>query len=171
MYKPKQLESTFTGVAQNKERITIGFLYRHPSMELSEFYGRCFSNLLDNLSGENKTVVLLGNFNADLLKYDKDYNILGFFDTMYSNLLLPHIASSACVTKNSETLIDNSFSSNYESSFISGNLVTPLSDHHAQFLSMEFQTKQTDSEKIKTFRDFSKTEKKPLINAHQQSYK
>ena len=79
---------------------------------------------------------------------------------MYSNLLLPHIASSACVTKNSETLIDNIFSGNYDSFFISGNLVTPLSDHHAQFLSMEFQTKQTDNEKIKIFRDFSKIENK-----------
>ena len=75
IYKTKQLESIFTGVAQNKERITIGFIYRHPSMELSEFYGRCFSNLLDNLSGENKTVVLLRDFNADLLKCDKDCNI------------------------------------------------------------------------------------------------
>ena len=75
MYKPKQLESTFTGFAQNKERITIGFLYRHPSMELSEFNSRCFLNLLDSLSDENKTVVFLGDFNPDLLKYDKDCNI------------------------------------------------------------------------------------------------
>ena len=70
---------------------------------------------------------------------------------MYSNLLLPHIASPTCVTLNSETLIDNIFSNNYDSSFTSGNLVTTLSDHHAQFLLMEFQSKQMDNEKIQIF--------------------
>ena len=86
---------------------------------------------------------------------------------MYSNLLLPHIASPACVTINSKTLIDNIFSNNYDSSFTSGNLVTTLPDHHAQFLLMEFQTKQMDNEKIQMFRDFSKIENnKNLVNTH-----
>ena len=120
------------------------------------------SNLLDNLSEENKTVVLLGDFNADLLKYDKD-----FLDTMYLNLLLPYITYPTHVTVNSQTLIDNIFSNNYDSSFTSGNLVTTLSDHHAQFLLMEFQTKQMDNEKIQMFRDFSKIENNEnLVNTH-----
>ena len=138
-------------------------------MELSEFNNHYLSNLLDNLSAENKTVVLMGDFNADLLKYDKDCNVSDFVDTMYSNLLLPHIASPTRVTLNSETLIDNIFSNNYDSSFTSGNLVTTLSDHHAQFLLMEIQNKQMDNEKIQIFRDFSKIENnKNLINTHLQ---
>ena len=148
IYKSKRLESTFIEVVQNKEKIIIGCLYRHPSMELSEFNNHYLSNLLDNLSGENKTVVLLGDFNADLLKYDKDCNVSDFLDAMYSNLLLPHISSPTRVTINSETLIDNIFSSNYDSSFTSGNLVTSMSDQHAQFLLMEFQTKRMENEKI-----------------------
>ena len=45
--------------------------------------------------------------------------------------------------------------------------MTTLSDHQAQFLLMEFQTKQMDNEKIQIFRDFSKTENnKNLINTH-----
>ena len=59
MYKPQQLKSTFIEVVQNKERIIIGCLYRHPSMELSEFNNHYLSTLLDNLSEENKTIVLL----------------------------------------------------------------------------------------------------------------
>ena len=85
----------------------------------------------------------------------------------YSNLLLPHIASPTRVTLNPETLIDNIFSNNYDSSFTSGNLVTTLSDHHAKFLLMEFQKKQMDNEKIQIFRDLSKIENnKNLINTH-----
>ena len=86
---------------------------------------------------------------------------------MYSNLLLPHIASPTRVTLSSETLIDNIFSNNDDSSFTSGSLVTTLSDHHAQFLLMEFQNKQMDNKKIQIFRDFSKIENnKKLINTH-----
>ena len=107
-------------------------------MELSEFNNHYLSNLLDNLSEENKTVVLLGDFNADLLKYGKDCNVSDFLDTMCLNLLLLHIACSTCVTVNSQTLIDNIFPNNYDSSFTLGNLVTILSDHHAQFQLMEF---------------------------------
>ena len=101
IYKPKQLESTFIEVVQNNERIIIHGLHRHPSMELSEFNNHYVSNLLDNLSEENKTVILLGDFNTDLLKYDKDCNVSDFLDTMYSNLLLPHTASPTRVTVSS----------------------------------------------------------------------
>ena len=67
IYNSKQLESTFIEVVRNKERIIIGYLYRHPSMKLLEFNNHYLSSLLDNLSGQNKTVVLLGDFNADFI--------------------------------------------------------------------------------------------------------
>ena len=38
-------------------------------------------------------VVLLGDFNADLLKYDHDDEVADFLDAMYSKLLLPNISS------------------------------------------------------------------------------
>ena len=137
-------------------------------MELFEFNNHYLSNLLDNLSEENKAVVFLEDFNADLLKYDKDSNVSDFLDTMDSNLLLLHIAYPTSVAVNSQTLIVNIFSNNYDSSFISGNLVTTLSDHHAQLFLMEFQTKQMDNEKIQMFRDFSKIKNKNLVNTHFQ---
>ena len=174
IYKPKQLKSTFIEIVQNKKRIITGCLYRDPSMELSEFNNHYLSNFLDNLSEENKTAVLLRDFNADLLKNDKDF-VSDFLNTMYSNLLLPHIACPTCVTVNSQTLIDNIFSNNYNTSFTSGNLVTTLSDHDAQFLVIEFQTKQLGNEKILMFRDFSKIENnKNLVHTHlegHQNYK
>ena len=110
IYQSNQLESTFTEVVQNKENNYIGCLCRHLSMELSEFSNHYISNLLDNLLAKNKTIALLGDFIADLLKYDKDCNVSDFLDIMYSNLLLPHMTSPIYVTINSETLIDNIFS-------------------------------------------------------------
>ena len=60
-------------------------------MELSEFNNHYLANF--SLSNENKKVVLLGDFNADFLKYDNDSNISDFLDAMYSNSFLPNIAS------------------------------------------------------------------------------
>ena len=102
-------------------------------MELSEFNSDYVTNLLDTLSSENKTIVLLGDFNADLLKYDQNSNTSDFSDLMYSSLLFPHISNPNCTTTSS-TLIGNIFTNNYNSSFFSGNLVNSLSDYHAQFL-------------------------------------
>ena len=62
-------------------------------MELREFNSDCLANLLGKLSLENETLVLLGGFNANLLKYDIDTDISNFLDLMYSSFLLPHIAS------------------------------------------------------------------------------
>ena len=65
-------------------------------MELSEFNKDYLTNLLETLSSENKAVVLLGDFNADLLKYDQNSNISDFLDLMCLSLLLP--TSSAQLT-------------------------------------------------------------------------
>ena len=83
----------------------------------------------------------------DLLKYNKYSNTSDFLDIIYSDLLLPHIASLTRVTVKSRTTLDNIFTSNYHSSFTLGNLVITLSDHHAQFLLMISQTREIYSEK------------------------
>ena len=60
---------------------------------------------------------------------------------MHSNLLLPQITSLTRITTKSSTLTDNNFSNFFDSSLISGNIVTALSDHHAQFLVIANQAK------------------------------
>ena len=133
-------------------------------MDLSELHDNYPTNLLDTLSSENKTVVLLGDFNADLLKYDQNSNISDFLDLMYSSLLLPHIFSPTRTTSSSATLIDNIFTNNYNSSFVSGNLVNTLSDHHAQFLIMGNQHSPLELDsKEHMFQDFQEIEKNKNI--------
>ena len=103
-------------------------------MRSSEFNNYFLSVILEKISKEKKTVVLLGYFNADLLKYDHDDKVADFLDAMYSKLLLPNISSPTRITSTSATLIDNIFTNNYDNTFTSGNLVTTLSDHLAQIL-------------------------------------
>ena len=84
-------------------------------------------------------VVLLRDFNADLLKYDHDDQVADFLDTTYSKLLLPNISSPTQITSTSAKLIDNIFTNNYDNTFRSGNLLTTLSDHLVQILIVPIQ--------------------------------
>ena len=83
---------------------------------------------------------------------------------MYSSLLLLHIFSPTCTTSSSATLIDNIFTNNYNSSFVSGNLVNTLSDHHAQFLIMGNQHSPLELDsKEHMFQDLQEIEKNKNI--------
>ena len=111
IYKSKELESTFIEVFEpgmSKTNMIIGCIYHHPSMELSEFNNHFLSVLLEKISKEKKMVVLLGDFNDDLLKYDHNDDVVDFLDAMYSKLLL-NILSPTRIMSTSATLIDNIF--------------------------------------------------------------
>ena len=136
MYKPKQLESVFIEICnKGKKNIIVGCIYRHPSMEISEFNEDYLDPLMEELTAKNKTVFLMGDFNIDLMKLDNDNQTLNFFDTMTSKLFIPHIIHPTRITSTTKTLIDNIFSnsSNFLNG-ISGNLTLSISDHLAQFL-------------------------------------
>ena len=156
IYKSKELESTFIEVLEPgmpRNNMIIGCIYRHPSMELSEFNNHFLSVLLEKISKEKKAVVLLGDFNADLLKYDHDDEVADFLDAMYSKLLLPNISSPTRITSTSATLIDNIFTNDYDNTFTSGNLVTTLPTL-AQILVVPIRNTARYKEPKKVHRDF-----------------
>ena len=71
MYKAKELESiSIETLNQNSKNTIIGCIYRHPCMGPTEFNNVYLHDVLEKLSNENKAVVLMGDFNIDLLKYD-----------------------------------------------------------------------------------------------------
>ena len=83
---------------------------------------------------------------------------------MYSPLFLPHIFNPTRTTSSSATLRDNIFTNNYNCSFVSGNLVSTLSDHHAQFLIMGSQHNPIELDsKEQMFRDFQEIERNKNI--------
>ena len=125
-------------------------------MELSEFNNHFLSVLLEKISKENKMVVLLEDFSADLLKYDHDEEVSGFLDVMYSKLLSPNISSPTRITSSCATLIDNIFTNDYDNTFTFTNLVTTLSDHLAQILIVPIQNTTRHKELKKVQQDFQK---------------
>ena len=95
---------------KKKKNVIVGCIYHHPSLNPTEFVDIHIQELLQKMSKEDKTIVLLGDFNIDLLKYDTNKDSTAFLDLMYTNFLLPYVTTPTRVTSHSETLSDNIFS-------------------------------------------------------------
>ena len=134
IYKKNELESTFIEtVNPKKSNILVGVIYRHPSMDLTDFNCNYLNKLLENISKEQKSVFLLGDFNVNLLNYNEHNQTNEFLDSLASNSFIPLILQPTRITSHSNTLIDNVFSNVVDPGIISGDLTATMSDHLPQF--------------------------------------
>ena len=88
VYEKKMVESTFIEILKKKQKnMIIGCVYKHPKHEVSDFSNNYITPLLDKLSNENKDIMIMGDFNINLI----NYNDGNFLDTMFfSYLTLQH---------------------------------------------------------------------------------
>ena len=128
------MESTFIEIVNpKKSNIVVRVIYRNPSMDLSDFNCNYLNKLLENISKEQKSVFLLGDFNVNLLNYNEHNQTNEFLDSLASNSFIPLILQPTRITSHSNTLIDNIFSNVIDPDIISGNLTATISDHLPQF--------------------------------------
>ena len=86
---------------------------------------------------ENKNkVVLLGNYNKNLLNCDSDKNTCDFLELMLSFSFLPRIIKPTWITSRYQILIDNIFVNELHSNIVAGNITTDISDHLIQFVAI-----------------------------------
>ena len=105
IYKKNELESTFIEIVNpKKSNIIVGVIYRHPSMNLTGFTCNYLNKPLENISKEQKSVFLLGNFNVNLLNYNEHNQTNEFLDSLVSNSFIPLILQSTKITNYSNTL-------------------------------------------------------------------
>ena len=144
MYLPKALESVFVEIINpNKANIIVGVIYRHPCMSLKSFNSEHLKPFLHKLGSENKQLILFGDFNVNLLNAKDEPESSAFLDTLGSNLILPQILLPTRITEDSQTLIDNIFSTASDTLNFSGNICFSISDHLPQFCI--FRPKSTNS--------------------------
>ena len=93
MYKKNELMSAFIGIfiSLGKNTIVEG-IYRQPCMHMSEFI---LKDPFEILSHENKTIVLMEDFNNDLLKYDAEKDSVDFLESGYAGFLLPYNSTTS----------------------------------------------------------------------------
>ena len=102
-------------------------------MDLTDFNCSYLNKLLENISKEQKSVFLLGDFNVNLLNYNEHNQTNEFLDSLAFNSFIPLILQPTRITSHSNTLIDNIFSNVIDQDIISGNLTATSSDHLPQF--------------------------------------
>ena len=79
------------------------------------------NKLLENVSKEQKSVFLLGDFDVNLLNYNEHNKTNEFLDCLASNSFIPLILLPTRITSDSNTFIDNIFSNVIDPDIISGN--------------------------------------------------
>ena len=125
IYKANQLESTFVEIIKSKKsNLVIGWLYKHPSMEVLDFKNNFLKQIFEIVSKKRKQVFLLGDFNINLLSYNDHQPANDFLDSLASNSFIPYILHLTRFTSNSKALIDNIFSNFIFQEIISGNITT-----------------------------------------------
>ena len=73
---------------------------------------------------ENKTYVLMGDFNIDLIKYNQHQKTTEFLDNLLAQGYFPMITKPTRVTHNSATLIDHIFTNHNLQNITSGIVIT-----------------------------------------------
>ena len=109
-----------------------GCFYKHPKHEVSDT-NNCITPLLDNLSNENKDIMIMGDFNINILNYNDDKNAGNFLDILFAQSFLPYITTPTRIARNTKTFIDNIYHNKPLNNIISGKLNSTTSDHLIQF--------------------------------------
>ena len=111
IYLKNELEYTYIVIVNpKKSNIIVGVIYRHPSMDLTDFNCNYINKLLENVSKEQNSVFLPGDFNVNLFNYNEHNQANEFLDSLASDPFIPLILKPTRITSHSNTFIDNIFS-------------------------------------------------------------
>ena len=165
IYKIYELESTFIEIINpRKSNITVGVIHRHPKMVVTDFNNNFLNNLLKKINQEQKKVLLLGDFNVNLMHYNEHKATNEFLDSLASNSYLPYIIQPSGLTSRSRNFIDNIFSDVISKDIICGNITATISDHLPQFLVSPNTFVNPPSNKSNVFeRDWSKFDQENFL--------
>ena len=109
-----------------------GTVYRHPNKRNSQTTDN-LQLVMKKLKKENKNILIVGDFNYDLLNHENNDQVSKFLLMMVENNFHPCILKLTRITlENRPCLVDNIFSNSLEQ-VISGNFYQKVSDHLPNF--------------------------------------
>ena len=73
-------------------------IYRHQYIELTDFNNNYLNKLLENISKDQKSIFLLGDFNVNLLNYNEHNPTNKFLDSLVSKSFIPLILQPTRIT-------------------------------------------------------------------------
>ena len=102
-------------------------------MDLADFNCNYLNKLLENISKEQKSIFLLGDFDVNLLNYNEHNETNKFLDSLASNSFILLVLQPTRITSHSNTFIDNIFLNVIDLDIILGKQTATISDHLPQF--------------------------------------
>ena len=88
---------------------------------------------MHTITHENKNVVIMGDFNIDMLKFEMHSKTNSYIDNIFSNAYIPLITKPTRLTPHSATLIDHIYTNDISRSYKSGIIITDIADHFGIF--------------------------------------
>ena len=110
----------------------IGTIYRSPSYANEKQLIRSMEILLNKIHNEKKEIILLGDFNMDLMTLDD--NTSDMLDLLVSSELIPRITVPTRKTHDSQTLIDHIYKKISNQKCTAGTLISDITDHYINFI-------------------------------------
>ena len=92
----------------NKPNSLIATIYRHPSKNDDAFLDY-LKTTLNTLKKEKKLIFLTGDFNFNLLNYEKSKEVSEFLNILYSNFLQPYIIHPTRIVNNAKPFINRQY--------------------------------------------------------------
>ena len=129
----------------HNNNLIVGCIYRPPSTDIYAFNERLIEMLNRTCLCSNKEVVIMGDFNLDLLEHRTLKPSATFLNTMLSFGLLPTITRPSRVTDTTATLLDNIFTNLNIANCKSALIYENISDHYPVLLS--YKTKGNNCQK------------------------
>ena len=154
--------------SKKAQNIILCILYRSPSYNSIREFTTHLLHKVDLIHKEGKSILITGDLNIDLLKYQSNPNTASFLDNMIVKNLIPKITKPTRKTETSATLIDHIFT-NIENTFcLAGTLLTDISDHYSNFISIKFKSQQKLFPQTYTYRAITQTSLANLNNSMQE---
>ena len=135
-----------TGNSNLKKDIIIAAIYRQPNNNNHDTFITELEQLLRSVDKKRNELVLAGDINLDLLKYETHLPTANYIDVAIHHKLLPRIVRPTRIKKQSATLIDHILTKDSGISIVSGIIDTEIAgtsgftDHFPTFTILRTNT-------------------------------
>ena len=153
IFIPHIFESIFIEVKSiNGDSYVIGNIYRpnsppHADMDI---FNEHLSEIIEKVNQERKKIIIMGDFNIDLLNYLTHAKTNDFVEGILSQGLFPLITKPTRVTEDSATIIDHIHTNIIDKENISGIIITDVSDHFGTFTIFNKKCTEKNNENVPT---------------------
>lgn len=135
-------ESLFIRLNLRNTTPVIGVIYRPPGLALDVFTAE-FDHLLSTLKTKSKDIILLGDYNIDLLRINDHKNTSLYYNALIAHHYLPTITKPTRITTTTKTLIDNILTTAWSKLNWASIIISDISDHLPIIAEFSFESNLT----------------------------